>query len=209
LVQQRRFCINPNEGFMAQLNAFEWIYKAQLTLQNGQCLTEKGQNKRRIDQVDDLLSGQAEILVAEAMDMTCSWYAASWYVIGLMVLLNRYWYKFCVFRLGDLDAGNMVTILWKHNFVKKFWKFFLIVGFVVLLQCSRWVSHGYLKNERICILSLIEEHEVDLHRMGGGLMVTDGGQSAFSSEPFWWPGRTSFCFLQIYSNVVLFDTQRI
>jgi hypothetical protein len=23
LVQQRRFCINPNEGFMAQLNAFE------------------------------------------------------------------------------------------------------------------------------------------------------------------------------------------
>jgi hypothetical protein len=30
--------------------------------------------------VDDQLSGQAEILVSEAMDMTGSWYAASWCV---------------------------------------------------------------------------------------------------------------------------------
>ncbi|GFG32565.1 hypothetical protein Cfor_12346 [Coptotermes formosanus] len=72
MVQERRFCINPNEGFMAQLKEFEPIYKAQRTLQNGQCSTEKGQNKRRIDQVDDQLSSQAEILVSEAMDMTGS-----------------------------------------------------------------------------------------------------------------------------------------
>lgn len=125
LVQQRRFCINPNEGFMAQLKEFEPIYKAQRTLQNGQCSTEKGQNKRRIDQVDDQLSGQAEILVSEAMDMTGSWYAPSWYVFGLMVLLlSKYWYKFCVSRLGDLDAGNMVTLLRKHTFVTIFADFF-------------------------------------------------------------------------------------
>jgi hypothetical protein len=68
--------------------------------------------------VDDQLSGQAEILVSEAMDMTGSWYAASWYVFSLTVLLLcRYWYKFCVSRLGVLDAGNVVTLLWKHTFV--------------------------------------------------------------------------------------------
>lgn len=57
---------------MAQLTEFEPIYKAQRTLQNGQCSTEKGRNKRRIDQVDDQLSNQAEILLSEAMDMTGS-----------------------------------------------------------------------------------------------------------------------------------------
>jgi len=36
-----------------------------------------------------------------------------------------------------------------------------------------------LKNERICVLSLIEEHEVDLHSVGGGLMVTNGGTVGF------------------------------
>lgn len=72
MVQQHRFCINPNEGFMAQLTEFEPIYKAQRTLQNGQCSTEKGRNKRRIDQVDDQVSNQAEILLSEAMDMTGS-----------------------------------------------------------------------------------------------------------------------------------------
>ena len=124
LVQQRRFCINPNEGFMAQLKEFEPIYRAQRTLQNGQCSTEKGQNKRRIDQVDDHLSGQAEILVSEAMDMTGSWYAASWYVFSLTVLLlSGYWYKLCVSRLGATDVGNLVTLLWKHTFVKNFAKF--------------------------------------------------------------------------------------
>ncbi|XP_021913090.1 serine/threonine/tyrosine-interacting protein-like isoform X2 [Zootermopsis nevadensis] len=72
MVQQRRFCINPNEGFMAQLTEFEPIYKAQRTLQNGQCSTEKGRNKRRIDQVDDQVSNQAEIFMSEVMDMTGS-----------------------------------------------------------------------------------------------------------------------------------------
>ncbi|XP_069687250.1 serine/threonine/tyrosine-interacting protein-like isoform X2 [Periplaneta americana] len=72
LVQQRRFCINPNEGFMAQLTEFEPIYKAQRTLQNGQCSTEKGRNKRRIDQVDDQVSNQDEIFMSEAMDVTGS-----------------------------------------------------------------------------------------------------------------------------------------
>ncbi|PNF41472.1 Serine/threonine/tyrosine-interacting protein [Cryptotermes secundus] len=72
MVQQRRFCINPNEGFMAQLTEFEPIYKAQRTLQNGQCSTEKGRNKRRIDQVDDQVSNLADILLSKAMDLTGS-----------------------------------------------------------------------------------------------------------------------------------------
>ncbi|PSN40606.1 Serine/threonine/tyrosine-interacting protein [Blattella germanica] len=65
-----KFCINPNEGFMAQLTEFEPIYKAQRTLQNGQCSTEKGRNKRRIDQVDEHVSNQD--VMSEAMDVTGS-----------------------------------------------------------------------------------------------------------------------------------------
>ena len=56
---------------------------------------------------------------------------------------------------------------------------FLIIDIVALLLCSNWVSHGYLQNERICVLSLIQEHAVDLHSMGGGLQVTNKGCLAF------------------------------
>lgn len=49
IVQQRRLCINPNEGFMTQLAEFEPIYKAQHTLQNGQTSMESCRNKRSID----------------------------------------------------------------------------------------------------------------------------------------------------------------
>jgi hypothetical protein len=80
--------------------------------------------------VDDQFSGQAEILVSEAMDMTGSWYAASWYVFSLTVLLlSGYWYKLCMSRLGAMVAGNMVTLLWKNTFVKFLQFFFLLYIF--------------------------------------------------------------------------------
>ena len=41
-VQQRRFCINPNEGFTNQLTEYEPIYKARLTLEKGQPSQDKG-----------------------------------------------------------------------------------------------------------------------------------------------------------------------
>ena len=41
-VQQRRFCINPNEGFTNQLSEYEPIYKARLTLEKGQPSQDKG-----------------------------------------------------------------------------------------------------------------------------------------------------------------------
>lgn len=53
IVQQRRFCINPNDGFMAQLSEFEPIYRAQQTRSNGQCSTENIRNKRRIDDLEE------------------------------------------------------------------------------------------------------------------------------------------------------------
>ncbi|XP_075233813.1 serine/threonine/tyrosine-interacting protein-like isoform X2 [Lycorma delicatula] len=54
VVQQKRFCINPNEGFMAQLSEFEPIYKAQLINQHGQTSAEIcHRNKRPLDCVDD------------------------------------------------------------------------------------------------------------------------------------------------------------
>lgn len=55
VVQQRRFCINPNEGFMAQLSEFEPIYRAQRSvLQNGQTSSQLShRNKRPLECIDD------------------------------------------------------------------------------------------------------------------------------------------------------------
>uniref|UniRef100_A0A069DQ09 Putative dual specificity phosphatase n=1 Tax=Panstrongylus megistus TaxID=65343 RepID=A0A069DQ09_9HEMI len=53
LVQQRRFCINPNDGFMAQLREFEPIYKAQRILQHGQTSADTVRNKRACDELED------------------------------------------------------------------------------------------------------------------------------------------------------------
>lgn len=52
IVQQRRFCINPNEGFMAQLQEYEPIYRAQKTLKNGQQSSFRQRSKRSIHQMD-------------------------------------------------------------------------------------------------------------------------------------------------------------
>ncbi|XP_063880050.1 serine/threonine/tyrosine-interacting protein-like isoform X4 [Scylla paramamosain] len=52
-VQNRRYCINPNDGFKQQLMEYEAIYKAQQTLLNGQCSQEKGKLKRKHDQTSD------------------------------------------------------------------------------------------------------------------------------------------------------------
>lgn len=49
IVQQRRFCINPNEGFMAQLREYEPIYQAQQTSRHS-LLTQR--IKRTIHQMD-------------------------------------------------------------------------------------------------------------------------------------------------------------
>ncbi|KAK2582462.1 hypothetical protein KPH14_004768 [Odynerus spinipes] len=52
IVQQKRFCINPNEGFVAQLREYEPIYQAQKTLKNGQQSSIRQRSKRTIHQMD-------------------------------------------------------------------------------------------------------------------------------------------------------------
>ncbi|XP_029037087.1 serine/threonine/tyrosine-interacting protein-like isoform X2 [Osmia bicornis bicornis] len=52
IVQQRRFCINPNGGFMAQLREYEPIYQAQKTLKIGQQSSLRQRSKRTIHQMD-------------------------------------------------------------------------------------------------------------------------------------------------------------
>ncbi|XP_063978094.1 serine/threonine/tyrosine-interacting protein-like isoform X2 [Diachasmimorpha longicaudata] len=52
LVQQRRFCINPNEGFMTQLKEYEPIYQAQRTTSNNQTISRQC-TKRSIHQMDN------------------------------------------------------------------------------------------------------------------------------------------------------------
>jgi len=47
-VQQRRFCINPNEGFAQQLTEYEPIYRARLTLENGQPSRDNRMLKRKL-----------------------------------------------------------------------------------------------------------------------------------------------------------------
>ncbi|XP_014251184.1 serine/threonine/tyrosine-interacting protein B-like [Cimex lectularius] len=51
LVQQRRFCINPNVGFMFQLEEYEPIYKARLL----QCSQSPSKiiNKRTCDEIEE------------------------------------------------------------------------------------------------------------------------------------------------------------
>ncbi|XP_011161895.1 serine/threonine/tyrosine-interacting protein isoform X1 [Solenopsis invicta] len=52
LVQQRRFCIKPNEGFMTQLSEYEPIYQAEKTLRNEHQRSEVQRNKRTIHQIE-------------------------------------------------------------------------------------------------------------------------------------------------------------
>lgn len=53
-VQERRFCIQPNAGFVAQLQEFEPILRARRTFQLGQSSGNQ-RNKRRRDHDEDLL----------------------------------------------------------------------------------------------------------------------------------------------------------
>lgn len=53
MVQQRRFCINPNEGFMTQLKEYEPIYQAEKTMRNDQQNSENQRSvKRTIHQIE-------------------------------------------------------------------------------------------------------------------------------------------------------------
>lgn len=53
LVKERRYCIQPNDGFVAQLVEFEPIYRAQQTLQQGQSSTNNHlTKKRKAEQLD-------------------------------------------------------------------------------------------------------------------------------------------------------------
>lgn len=52
MVQQRRLCINPNRGFMAQLREYEPIYQAQKIISNEQQCSIRQRSKRTIHQMD-------------------------------------------------------------------------------------------------------------------------------------------------------------
>ncbi|XP_014288725.1 serine/threonine/tyrosine-interacting protein [Halyomorpha halys] len=54
IVQHRRFCINPNEGFMAQLREFEAIYRAQRELTDVQPSSAKGRHKRTCEEIEEI-----------------------------------------------------------------------------------------------------------------------------------------------------------
>lgn len=52
-MKERRYCIKPNDGFVAQLVEFEPIYRAQQTLQQGQSSTNNHlSKKRKAEQLD-------------------------------------------------------------------------------------------------------------------------------------------------------------
>lgn len=64
-VQQKRFCINPNEGFAQQLREYEPIYRAKLTLQNGETSQVTGKLKRRIQDVEESDRGNDSMDICE------------------------------------------------------------------------------------------------------------------------------------------------
>jgi serine/threonine/tyrosine-interacting protein len=53
IVQQRRFCINPNDGFIGQLREYEPIYQAQKTLKYGQQASTNQRSKRTLHMTDN------------------------------------------------------------------------------------------------------------------------------------------------------------
>uniref|UniRef100_A0A4W3IX57 Serine/threonine/tyrosine interacting protein n=1 Tax=Callorhinchus milii TaxID=7868 RepID=A0A4W3IX57_CALMI len=63
-VQERRFCINPNAGFVHQLQEYEAIYLAKLTikmmspLQLGRSVSAQGTLKRMLEDDDDISNMQ-------------------------------------------------------------------------------------------------------------------------------------------------------
>lgn len=52
-MQQRRFCINPNDGFLAQLREYEPIYQAQKYLSNGPVDFVNQRSKRSLQMCDN------------------------------------------------------------------------------------------------------------------------------------------------------------
>ncbi|OXU16319.1 hypothetical protein TSAR_004734 [Trichomalopsis sarcophagae] len=52
ILQQRRFCINPNDGFMAQLREYEPIYQAEKSLPNSQETLTNQRSKRTLHMTD-------------------------------------------------------------------------------------------------------------------------------------------------------------
>ena len=52
-VQQKRFCIQPNDGFAQQLIEYEPIYRARLELEQGQCSKASGVLKRKHFEEDE------------------------------------------------------------------------------------------------------------------------------------------------------------
>lgn len=77
----------------------------------------------------------------------------------------------CVQTWGGFGCRKHGNSIMKAHLCKNFCRFLFLI--VALLLCSSWVSHGYLQNKRICVLSLTEDRKVDQHSMGDGLMVTD------------------------------------
>lgn len=66
MVQQRRFCINPNEGFMTQLREYEPIYQAEKTLRNDQQNSEIQRSKRTIHQIE--MDNRSQDIVEDMME---------------------------------------------------------------------------------------------------------------------------------------------
>lgn len=61
LVRNRRFCIQPNKGFFAQLVEFEPIYRAQQTLQHGQSSNLNNSKKRKVDHLEQETESESEL----------------------------------------------------------------------------------------------------------------------------------------------------
>ncbi|XP_071644717.1 serine/threonine/tyrosine-interacting protein B isoform X3 [Temnothorax longispinosus] len=66
MVQERRFCINPNEGFMTQLKEYEPIYQAEKTLKNDHQSSEIQRSKRTFHQIE--MDNRSQDMVENMMD---------------------------------------------------------------------------------------------------------------------------------------------
>lgn len=54
-MKERRACIKPNEGFVAQLVEYEPIYRARQTLERGETSCEMRRQKRKSEQLTEVV----------------------------------------------------------------------------------------------------------------------------------------------------------
>ncbi|CCA72526.1 hypothetical protein PIIN_06463 [Serendipita indica DSM 11827] len=69
MVQNRRYCISPNGGFLLQIKEYEAIYKASLAVANAPAIPQRANRRKREEEEDDEESERKRVQYEEGPPM--------------------------------------------------------------------------------------------------------------------------------------------